>query len=148
MSSPMSGKGTLDKIINYCQDKYICTMESEKFPQCTPSYKSKFVVEGRFVFQASDHSTGCDVVCWIVSDDGDAYNIIRTTYWYLSSYTSNESKWEQGSWDTALNMAIGNLRKLAGEHKDKSANDAKIYRTEKNTEKQVRKSKFEALFFS
>jgi len=63
MSSPLSGKGTLDKTIEYCQYKHISTTESSEYPRCSALDRGKVVAIDRFVFQAHSHSTGCGVYC-------------------------------------------------------------------------------------
>ena len=145
MPSPLSGDGTLDKTVDYCQSKYLHTMNSGEFPQCKPSYKDKVVVEGRFVFQAHPHSTGCDVRCWVISND-DAYEIINTTYWYSSSYTFNKSKWESGAWDNELDKAIAELELMVESNKEAVLQRKELSQAEQDSKKSERKSKFEALF--
>ena len=143
-NSPLSGENTLDKIISYCHAHNINTKESLSCG-LKPSYNGNLVEIDNFIFEAHKHDTGCDLGCWIVTEN-DYYAIINTTFWYSSIYTFNPSKWEKGKWDKALDKAIETLTYKVKEHKKatKTANDLVL--KERDKEKMKRKAKFEALF--
>jgi hypothetical protein len=111
--SPMSGEGTLDRIIGYCQSVGIC-LAKETIPAIRRD--GPLVQVGNIVFYCNSHSTGADVGGWIL-DGNMAFQFISTTYWYSSTYTFNKSKWIGGAWDGAVNAAIQLLTQKVDEHK-------------------------------
>lgn len=148
MKSPMSDKDTLDKVIYYCQLYGINVRDGSgfRYRNCVPRYNKNLVVQGRFVFDAHKHDTGCSVRCWIVNDKEEAYQIINATYWYYHRYTYNESEWKSGAWNKSLEEAINSLREAVDVHDKVRQKAISEYNEEKKKKDQERKVKFEALF--
>jgi len=111
MPSPLSGENTLDTIIYYCLSNGISCIEPHTDIR-------SHVKNGHFKFTCHRHDTGCNVKCWIVHPQTkEEYEIINTTFWYSSSHTFNDSKWETGVWDSALAGAIKYLADQVELHK-------------------------------
>ena len=133
MSSPMSGPDTIDQVLVYCQRHHIATTDKGQ------------VQVGRFLFDVSHHSTGNSIDGYIL-DGEDSYHFLNCTWWFLSCYTFNESKWERGAWDHELEKAFGGLRELMVQRMDTLALEEKDGQASRQREADDRKEKFEMLF--
>jgi len=103
------------------------------------------IIAGSFVFEVNCHSTGNSVSAWIVHD-GKGRKIIRTTYWFSSRYTFNESLWERGAWDEALNAEIGRLRRAVSEAREQEEQRKREREAREEAERQEEKLAWEKLF--
>lgn len=117
MSSPLSGKDTIDRVLLYCQCYGLHTVaDADLPPPCRDGTgRPRTVRIGNIAFRCNGHSTGNDVRGWIIDGD-DAYEFVNTTYWFSSSYTFNESRWERGAWDGAVEELFATLRASKEKH--------------------------------
>lgn len=144
MSSPMSGKRTLDVVIGYCQRHEIETVPSNSVP-CRPAYGSGVVRVGNIVFDCHRHDTGANVRGWILNGN-EAYEFIDVPYWYSSNYTFNDSKWTKGAWDKAVEQAIEMLWTKADEHRAAIEAAKEVADANERQQKASRKAEFERQF--
>ncbi len=143
MGSPMSGEGTLDRLIGYCQANKLSTVEGDAVP--AGIRRQRVVRVGNIVFWHHSHDTGAGVDGWIISGD-DSYHFMSVPYWFSSHYTFNSMRWEKGAWDTAVNEAIAHLRTLADAHMALVAKATEERNQEAAHKAAEIKAKFEAQF--
>lgn len=133
MTSPMSTQTSLDKYIAYCQSNRILLAKTEAKLNI---YNSAAVVIGNFAFDCHCHSTGNSVQVWALNGK-ESRQIVNTTYWFYSRYCFNNSKWENGPWDKALDEAISYMIKTVDEHREmtrKAEEEAELARWTKELE--------------
>ena len=103
----MSGKDTLDHIILYCHEY---NLGEQNFHD--------IISVGQFDFECHSHSTGNSLRGWVWNKERtEKREIINTTYWFHPRYCFNDSKWESGAWNNALNMAIHDLTTRVADRK-------------------------------
>lgn len=101
--TPMSGKGTLDKVIRQCLN-YGLYPKSESDSQ-------RGICVGLFEFYVNSHDTGCNVSIYLNLPPDERVQILSTTYWYSSAYTFNSYRVRNGAWDSDLKETISEMER-------------------------------------
>lgn len=107
--------------------------------------RDKFDI-GNFRFEVNNHDTGCSVRGWIIKDGAELRNIINTTFWYSQRYCFNDSLWEKGAWDDALNKVLAKMKEDVNQEEERLRCEEKAARERREVEDDKKKQEVEALF--
>lgn len=107
--------------------------------------RDKFDI-GKFRFQVHSHDTGLSVQVWIIKDSLEVRHIISTDYWFYSRYCFNDSKWEKGAWDDALNKVLAQMKEDVNQEEERLSGLAEMQEERRKAEDAKKKQEAEALF--
>lgn len=136
--SPLYESGCLAEIL--AEYKRLLPSPYSRFSQCGTSEFDKFS------FSIREHSTGTDVEIRCGNEEIGWRTIVSATYWYSSRYCFNESIFESGAWDSALEKAIDAMRSRVEEELTRREREETRRKEEKEQKELAEKAKFEALF--